>query len=181
MAERRLEKFPSPSGGGQGGGGLVVFALGTFHAAVLIVALVLVLYAAGALTSLLSGLSTIAGLALFGALWLTTVWSTRRTLRGTLTVAPWTSVPLRVMIPRAAWRGGVNGVLFLACVGVILIISSAFNGDVGFLGLGILIFAIAGAAVAFVIGLAAGLLFACVDLALVTATRAILNEEKSRP
>jgi membrane-bound ClpP family serine protease len=85
------------------------------------------------------------------------------------------------MIPRAAWRGGVNGVLFLACVGVILIISSAFNGDVGFLGLGTLIFAIVGAAVAFVIGLAVGLVFACVDLALVTATRAILNEQESRP
>jgi hypothetical protein len=160
---------------------LVVLALGTFHAAALIAALVLVLYATGALTSLLSGLSTIAGLALFSALWVTTVWSTNRTLRGAFTIAPWTSVPLSVMIPRAAWRGGVNGVLFLACVGVILIISSAFNGDVGFLGLGTLIFAIVGAAVAFVIGLAAGLLFAGVDLALVSATRAILDDKKSRP
>ncbi|MEA2633738.1 MAG: hypothetical protein QOH92_505, partial [Chloroflexota bacterium] len=72
MAEPKT-KFPSPSGGGQGGGQLVVFALGTFHAAVLIVALVLVLYAAGGLAPLLSSLSTIAGLALFCALWLTTV------------------------------------------------------------------------------------------------------------
>jgi hypothetical protein len=88
---------------------LVVFALGTFHAAVLIVAVVLVLYAAGGLAPLLSSLSTIAGLALFCALWLTTVWSTHRTLRGAFTVAPWTSVPLGIMIPRAAWRGGVNG------------------------------------------------------------------------
>lgn len=162
-------------------GRLVVFALGTFHAAALIAALVLVLYATGALTSVLSGLSTIAGLALFAALWVTTVWSTNRTLRGAFTVAPWTSVPLGIMIPRAVWRGGVNGVLFLACVGVILIISSAFNGDVGFLGLGVLIFATVGAAVAFVIGLAVGLLFAAVDLALVSATRAILNDKKSRP
>jgi hypothetical protein len=85
------------------------------------------------------------------------------------------------MIPRAAWRGGVNGVLFLACIGVILIISSAFNGDVGFLGLGVLIFATVGAAVAFVIGLAMGLLFAGIDIALVSATRAILDDKKSRP
>jgi len=159
----------------------VVFALGTFHAAALIAALVLVLYATGALTSVLSGLSTIAGLALFAALWVTTVWSTNRTLRGAFTVAPWTSVPLGIMIPRAVWRGGVNGVLFLACVGVILIISSALNGDVGFLGLGVLIFATVGAASAFVIGIAVGLLFAGVDLALVSATRAILNDKKSRP
>lgn len=159
---------------------LVVFALGTFHAAALIAALVLVLYASGGLASLLSGLSTIAGLALFGALWLTTLWTTNRTLRGAFRVAPWTSVPLGVMIPRAAWRGGVNGVLFLGCVGVILIISSAFNGDVGFIGPGTLILATVGAAVAFVIGLVVGLLFAAVDLALVTAARAILDDKKSR-
>jgi len=181
MAEPKPAIFPSRSGGGQGGGGLVVFALGTFHAAALIAALVLVLYATGALTSLLSGLSTIAGLALFGALWLTTVWSTNRTLRGAFTVAPWTSVPYGVMIPRAAWRSGVNGILFLGCLGVILIISSASNGDIGFLWLGALIFATVGTAVAFVIGLVVGLLFAGVDLALVNATRAILDDKKSQP
>src|ERR1700686_4103793 len=160
---------------------LVVFALGTFHAAALIAALVLVLYATGGLAPLLSSLNTVAGLALFSALWLTTVWSTNRTLRGAFTVAPWTSVPLGVMIPRAAWRGGVNGVAFLACLGLILLVSSAFNGDVGLIGLGTLIFATVGAAGSFVIGLVVGLMFAAVDLALVTATRAILNDEKSRP
>ena len=160
---------------------LVVFALGTFHAAALIAALVLVLYATGGLAPLLSSLNTVAGLALFSALWLTTVWSTNPTLRGAFTVAPWTTVPLGVMIPRAAWRGGVNGVAFLACLGLILLVSSAFNGDVGLIGLGTLIFATVGAAGAFVIGLVVGLMLAAVDLALVTATRAILNDEKSRP
>src|SRR5713101_5905852 len=63
MVERASARRASPSGGGQGGGRLVIFALGTFHAAALIAALVLVLYTTGALTSLLSGLSTIAGLA----------------------------------------------------------------------------------------------------------------------
>ena len=161
---------------------LVVFALGTFHASALLVALVLILYATDSLGSLLGNLSTIAGLALFGALWFTTVWTTHRTLRGVFTVAPWTSVPLDIMIPRAAWRGGVNGVAFLACLGVVVLISSAFSGDIGFgiLSFG-LIFATVGAAFAFVIGLAMGLLFAGVDLALVTATRSILSEKKSRP
>jgi hypothetical protein len=161
----------------------VVFALGTFHAAALIAALVLVLYATGALASLLGSLSTIAGLALFSALWLTTIWSTHRTLRGAFTVAPWTSVPPSIMIPRAGWRGGVNGVAFLACLGLILLISSAFNGDVagGVVGAGFLIFATVGAAFAFVLGYVFGLVFACIDLALVTATRAILDEKKSRP
>jgi hypothetical protein len=44
-----------------------------------------------------------------------------------------------------------------------------------------LIFATVGAAVAFVIGLAMGLLFAGIDIALVSATRAILDDKKSRP
>jgi hypothetical protein len=162
---------------------LMVFALGTFHAAALIAALVLVLYATGGLAQLLSGLSTIAGLALFIALWLTTVWSTERTLRGAFTVAPWMSVPLSIMIPRAAWRGGVNGVAFLACLGLILLIASAFNGDLsgGAVGAGFLVFATVGAAVAFVLGLMFGAFFACVDLVLVTATRAIVDDKKSRP
>jgi hypothetical protein len=162
---------------------LVVFTLGTFHAAVLIAVLVVVLYANGGLASLLSGLSTVAGLALFGALWLTTVWSTDRTLRGAFTVAPWTSVPADTLVARAAWRGGINGIMFLACVGVIAGISAAFNGDLalGVIGAGFLILATVGAAAAFVIGFLVGLLFACIDLGLVTATQAILNEKKSRP
>jgi hypothetical protein len=162
---------------------LVVFTLGTFHAAALIAALVLVLYATGGLAPLLSSLSTIAGLALFTALWLTTLWSTNRTLRGAFTIAPWTSVPPDTLMARAAWRGGVNGVMFLACVALILVISSAFNGDLGLgvIGYGVVIFATVGAAVAFVIGFIVGLLFAGADLALVSATRAILNEKKSQP
>ena len=161
----------------------MVFALGTFHAAALIVALVLVLYATGALASLLSSLSTVAGLALFSALWLTTVWSTHGTLGDAFTVAPRTSVPLGTMIPRATWRGGINGVAFLVCLGLVLLISSALSGNVAFgvVGLGFLIFATVGAAFAFVIGLVLGLVFACIDLALVTATRAILDDKKSRP
>ena len=55
------------------------------------------------------------------------------------------------------------------------------GGDVGVVGFGALIFLTVGAAFAFVIGLVLGLLFAGVDLALVSATRAILDEKKSRP
>jgi len=159
---------------------LVVFALGTFHAAVLIVALVLVLYATGALTSLLSGLSTIAGLALFSALWLTTVWSTHRTLRGALT-ATLRTLPVGTIIERAAWNGGVNGVAFLAFLGLILAISSALNGALGIVAFGALVFATLGAVAAFLLGLVFGLLFVAIDMALITATRAILDDKKSRP
>ena len=160
---------------------LVIFALGTFHAAGLIATLVLILYALDGLAPVLGSLSTIAGLALFGALWVTTVWSARRTLRGAFTIAPWRALPLDTLLSRAALSGGINGIAFLAFVGLILGISSAFNGDVGVVGYGFPIFATVGAAVAFVLGLVLGLLFAGVDLALVSATRAILTNEKSRP
>ncbi len=106
----------------------MVFTLGTFHAATLIASLVLVLYVTGALTSLLSSLSTIAGLALFGALWLTTVWSAHRTLRGTFTATMRAPLPVGTMIKRATWNGGINGVAFLGLSGLILAISSALNG-----------------------------------------------------
>jgi hypothetical protein len=155
---------------------LVIFALGTFHAAALIVALVLVLYATGALASLLSGLSTIAGLALFSALWLTTVWSAQRTLRGAFTTPLSTSLPVPTMIERATWNGGINGVAFLAFLGFILAISSGVNGSLGIVVFGSLFFATVGAVAAFLLGCVFGLLFLAIDIALVTATRAILND-----
>jgi hypothetical protein len=160
---------------------LVVVALGTFHAAALIVALVLVLYTTGALPSLLSSLNTIAGLALFSALWLTTVWSAHRTLRGAFTETLRTSLSIPAMIERATWNGGLNGVAFLVFVGVILAISSALNGSLGILVFGTLFFATVGAVAAFLLGCLFGLLFVAIDIVLVTATRAILDEYESRP
>jgi hypothetical protein len=159
---------------------LVVAALGTFHAAALVVALVLVLYATDALPSLLSSLSTIAGLALFSALWLTTVWSAHRTLRGAFTATLRTSLPVRTMIERATWNGGVNGVAFLAFLGLILAISSGVNGALGIVIFGALFFATLGAAAAFVLGCLVGLLFVAIDIALVTATHAILDDSGKR-
>jgi hypothetical protein len=159
---------------------LVVAALGTFHAAALVVALVLVLYATDALPSLLSSLSTIAGLALFSALWLTTVWSAHRTLRGAFTATLRTSLPVRTMIERATWNGGVNGVAFLASLGLILAISSGVNGALGIVIFGALFFATLGAAAAFVLGCLVGLLFVAIDIALVTATHAILDDSGKR-
>lgn len=159
---------------------LVVFALGTFHAAALIVVLVVVLYAAGPLSSLLSSLSTVAGLALFGALWLTTVWSAHRTLRGAFTATLRTSLPVPEMIERAIWNGGVNGVAFLAFLGLILAISSVVNGALGLVVFGALVLATLGAVVAFLLGCLFGLLFVVIDIALVTATRAILDDSGKR-
>lgn len=159
---------------------LLVVALGTFHAAALIVTLVLVIYTTGALPSLLSSLNTIAGLALFGALWVTTVWSAHRTLRGAFTETLRTSLPVGTVIARATWNGGVNGVAFLAFLALILAITSVVNRAFGILVFGALFLATIGAVAAFLLGCVIGLLFVAIDIALVTATRAILDDGSKR-
>lgn len=159
---------------------LLVWTLGTFHAAALIVALVLVLYVSGGLATVLTSLSTLAGLALFSSLWLTTVWSAQRTLRGTFTATLRPSLPVRTMIARAAWRGGLNGVAFLAFLGLILAISAALSGEFGLVLFGAMLFATLGAAFAFLLGYVFGLLFAGIDILLVSATRAILEDSGKR-
>ena len=158
----------------------MVWTLGTFHAATLIVTLVLVLYVTGGLVGVLTSLSTVAGLALFSALWLTTVWSAHRTLRGVFTGTLRTSVPVRTMIPRAAWQGGVNGVAFLAFLALILAISAALNGAVGLVLFGAVLFATLGVVFAFLLGYVFGVLFVCIDILLVSATRAILEDSSKK-
>ena len=159
---------------------LVAVALGTFHAAVLIVGLALVLYVTGALSSLLSSLSTIAGLALFSALWVTTVWSAHRTLRGAFMATLQTSLPVPTVIERAVWNGGLNGVAFLAFLALILAITSVVNRAFGILVFGALFLATIGAVAAFLLGCVIGLLFVAIDIALVIATRAILDDGSKR-
>ena len=91
------------------------------------------------------------------------------------------TLPVGTIIERAAWNGGVNGVAFLAFLGLILAISSALNGALGIVAFGALVFATLGAVAAFLLGLVFGLLFVAIDMALITATRAILDDKKSRP
>jgi len=157
---------------------LVAWALGTFHASILIVVAVLILHAAGGLGSLLSSLNTPTGLALFAALWATTTWSARRTLRDAF------EPDLRVVMgaPDLIWRairdGALNGVVFLACLAIILAISAVATGNGG----SILIFiygapfiAVIGTAIAAVIGALIGLCYLAIDLTLIAATRALLR------
>jgi hypothetical protein len=157
---------------------LVAWALGTFHAAALLVAATLILHLTGGLASTLSGLNTVSGLALFAALWLTTVWSTRRTLRGALDAGLRSSVPIGPLIGRAVWRGGVNGVAFMPLAGVILafpVVLSDPRTAVPFLLVASLFAATIGLAIAFGIGCIVGLLFAGIDILLLGVARTLLE------
>ena len=91
-------------------GRLEVFALGTLHAALLVLLVVTLAYRGGGLGEGLAGLSTSLGMALFGLLWLLAWWATARALRG---VAVTASLGAGVAIQRGLIWGGVAGVLVL--------------------------------------------------------------------
>ena len=157
---------------------LIAWALGTFHAGALLVAITLVLHLTGGLASLLGGLNTASGLALFGALWLTTVLSTHRTLRGVLGPALQNGVPVNRLVGRAVWRGGINGVAFLPLAGLILAIPILLSGSGSALYsllAGAFFLATFGLLGAFVTGCVVGLLFAGIDVLLLMAARALLG------
>jgi hypothetical protein len=73
----------------RGGRRLMVWGLATFHAVGFVLVLLPLLYAGGSLGSLLQGLNTVVGFALFGTLWATNWLCTRQALRRTApAVAP---------------------------------------------------------------------------------------------
>jgi len=157
---------------------LIAWALGTFHAGVLLVTLILLLHVTGGLASLLGGLNTESGLALFAVLWVTTVWSTNRTLQGTLGPALQTDVPVYRLVGRAVWRGGINGAAFLVGAGLILAIPIVLSGSrsaIYSLLAGALVLGTFGLLGAFLLGCLVGLLFAGIDVLLLMAARARLE------
>ena len=106
--------------------GLVAWVLGTFHTTVFALALLLLLYPRGGFGATLQGLSTLSGLAIFVALWATTVFTTRRALSG-LDWLDDDAAQMAIFFRRALRWGGVNGMLFLAELGVILLLNAALT------------------------------------------------------
>jgi len=110
---------------------VLTFGLATFHTVFFIMIPVVFLYTRGTLGALLEGLNTLAGYVIFGALWGTTWWTTRKALRGYYKRSRedggenWTAEVLegefalaRITINGIIW-GGVNGFLFLIAFGLI--------------------------------------------------------------
>lgn len=153
------------------------WTFGTFHATMLGIILLRSVYPGGGLAQTLSGLNTITGLALFIALWTTTVLTTGRAFRG-LDLFGGGAVTGAVYRRALRW-GAANGVLFLVAAGAILVAntlaSAAPTVQVGAI-LAIAAFQmIIGALFAFVIGAIAGLVLATVDLAALRIARAITS------
>ncbi|WP_132061363.1 hypothetical protein [Halorussus amylolyticus] len=86
---------------------LVVWSLATFHAALLVVLLVVGLYPSGLLGWVLSGLDTSVGIALYLCLWASTWWTNRQCLSELGEDAS-----LLAVVGLGGKWGGVNGVVF---------------------------------------------------------------------
>jgi hypothetical protein len=161
---------------GRGGALLQAFAFGSFHAAVLVVAGVGTLYAAGGLGDALAGLSTAVGLAVYGLLWVTSLVADR----GVLARAPPTSAHTRSVLTAAAAWGGLAGAAVLLELLAVRVVGRAIRGRLRLpaveadpVGLFALVAVLGvGLAAALLVGSVVGLALAALDLAVVRAVRA---------
>lgn len=142
---------------------LTAFALGASHTALLLLAFLGVGHANGALGALLSGVGTLAGLAL--GVWLAVV---------SIAAAAWTlrdadlaALERRPLLARAMLAGGVGGSIFTA--GVIL------GAMVSFGAFDALLFALFATVFAFPVGALVGGALALVDLGLYALTKRSLT------
>ncbi|MDP9320044.1 MAG: hypothetical protein M3P16_02980 [Chloroflexota bacterium] len=159
----------------------VGWALGTFHTSVVGIALLLLVYPGGGLSVALGGLSTISDLALFGALWSTTVYSTGRATRG-LRLLGADRAASGAFYRRALRWGAANGVLFFVALVVIVVTNAVVTAPPGAPSVQIgAILPIAalevglGTMVAFAIGALLGLVLATLDLVALRIARAVVG------
>jgi hypothetical protein len=163
-----MTEAPRPSG-------LVDWVLGTFHTSVFGVALLLLLYPRGGFGATLQGLSTLSGLAIFVALWATTAFTTRRALSG-LNWLDDDPAQMAIFFRRALRWGGVNGVLFLAALGVILLLNTVLTAGGAITTPALTIFAFIGAigvVVSYAIGAVVGVTLGALDIAALRLARAV--------
>lgn len=156
--------------------GPLAWVLGTFHTTVFGLALILLLYLRGGFGAALGSLSTLSGLALFVALWATTLFTTRRALEG-LNWLEDDSAQMAVFFRRALRWGGVNGMLFLAALGAILLLSALATAP-GSITPALIFFvfiAAIGLVVSYVVGAIVGVALGALDIAGLRVARAFIH------
>jgi hypothetical protein len=155
--------------------GLLEWVLGTFHTSVFGIVLLLLLYPRGSFGATLEGLSTLSGLAIFVAFWASTVFTTRRALAG-LNWLDDDPAQMAVFYRRALRWGGLNGMLFLAALGAILLLSALVTtpGSIRTPALTFFAFIAAiGAVVSYAVGAIVGVTLGAVDIAALRLARAL--------
>jgi hypothetical protein len=106
------------------------WVLGSFHSTLLVALLVWLIYPGGGLGVPLSGLNTLTGIAIYLALWATTLFTARRAL----TDLDWLSDRPKEMGSfywRAMRWGAVNGLLFLLTISVTQFLTVAASSSPG--------------------------------------------------
>ena len=162
--------------------GLLAWVLGTFHTTVFGLVLILVLYPRGGFGATLGSLNTLSGLAIFLALWATTLFTTRRALMG-LNWLEDDPAQMAVFFRRALRWGAVNGMLFLAALGAILLanalVTSGTSGT-SVISPAVIFFvfiAAIGLVVSYVVGALVGVVLGALDIAALRVARAFIRSQ----
>jgi hypothetical protein len=154
---------------------LLIWCLSAFQTAGLVLVLVTLIYVSGDLGETLDGLNTGVGLGLYGVLWATNWWATRRAIEGLDLIDPTRPVTGGALIGRGLLWGGVNGVLFLVVLLVPLLLIVATSEDATVLGmfaiLAYLVFI--GGIASFIVGSVIGLAFASIEWTLLKIAHAL--------
>ena len=150
------------------------WALGTFNSAALTLALLLLLYPRGRFGDTLAGLSTLTGLALYIALWATTVYAMHQALRG-IDLLDDARAGDRFFGRALRW-GGFTGIAFLFELALIIVGTSVLGGTFLIQQLLVLIpFGVIASLVAFVVGALVGVTLGAFDLAGVRLSRRLVE------
>lgn len=138
------------------------------------------LYPRGGFGATLGNLSTLSGLAIFLALWATTLFTTRRALAG-LNWLDDDPAQMAVFFRRALRWGGMNGMLFLAALGTILLLSALTTAP-GSIAPALVFFVFIGAigiVVSYVVGALVGVTLGAIDIAALRIARAVIHSGKA--
>jgi hypothetical protein len=160
--------------------GLLAWVLGTFHTSLFGLALLLLLYPRGGFGAALGGLNTLSGLAIFVALWATTLFTTRRALTG-LNWLEDEPAQMAIFFRRALRWGAVNGMLFLAALCAILFASALATARGPTPSPALIFFAVIaviGLLVSYVVGALVGVTLGAVDIAALRVARAVIRNAR---
>ena len=155
---------------------LLALALGTFHAVLITLTAVVLLYLTVNLGEALAELNTAVGLAVFGALWGTSVYCTHRGITDA-GLQPGREAPAANVLRNGATWGAWNGMLFFWCLlagGLLFLFLTAENGGqaAGVVVFGTVAFGV-GTIASYAVGSFLGLLVAVLDIELLWAGRSL--------
>lgn len=155
---------------------LLGLAMGTLNLTLILLLLVLALHLGGNLGDQLEGLSTVAGLGVFGLFWAIFVYATYRAMRD-LSPSPAHASMDAVLSASIQW-GARTGLIVFAGLVIVIAVLIAYEGRIGQpeqLLFAAIVFASIGSVASVAIGLAIGVLSGLVDFVLLALARRMVS------